>query len=217
MRTRLVATSLALLACLAAALPAVTAAAQSAGAWEIGPTVRGRNMSVGMPAAPTPQRSGWSFDFPNPHPRAGHVHYVTAPTGPLDGKSRIVVRFRIDAAPGVRLAPRESPQSPATLTLYFQRRGDNWSARGRYESYRWYVPGRAVIPLAPGTHTVTVRLDEEWGNVNSTTSFQDPAAFRAALEDTARLGIAFGSTTLRSHGVYATGPARFTLLALDIE
>ena len=107
MRTRLVATSLALLACLAAALPAVTAAAQSAGAWEIGPTVRGRNMSVGMPAAPTPQRSGWSFDFPNPHPRAGHVHYVTAPTGPLDGKSRIVVRFRIDAAPGVRPGEHE--------------------------------------------------------------------------------------------------------------
>ena len=217
MRTRLVATSLALLAGLAAALPAVTAAAQSAGAWEIGPTVRGRNMSVGMPAAPTPQRSGWSFDFPNPHPRAGHVHYVTAPTGPLDGKSRIVVRFRIDAAPGVRLAPRESPQSPATLTLYFQRRGDNWSARGRYEHYRLYAAHAHRVELSPGEHEISLPLDgRSWKSVQSATGADAPAQFADALANAERVGFVFGGGLSAGHGVYATGPARFHLLSFRI-
>ena len=193
------------------------AATPPANSWEIGPIIRGKNYSVGMPLRPAATQDGWTFDFPVGSRKAGHVHYVTFDPGRLSAASRIVVRYRVDAAPGTRFLPQEQPNRPGTVSLFLQRRGDNWSARGRYESYRWYVPGRAVIPLAPGTHTVTVRLDEEWGNVNSTTSFQDPAAFRAALEDTARLGIAFGSTTLRSHGVYATGPARFTLLALDIE
>ena len=207
--------TLATLAAAALATP-VLAALPPAGAWEIGPSIRGRNYSVGMPTQPAPARGGGvAFDFPIAG--RGQVDAMITDVGPLAGARQITMRYRIDAARGTRFVPFERPNEPATVSLYFQRRGDNWSARGRYESYRWYVPGRAVIPLAPGTHTVTVRLDEEWGNVNSTTSFQDPAAFRAALEDTARLGIAFGSTTLRSHGVYATGPARFTLLALDIE
>jgi len=200
----------------AAALPVAVAAMPPAQAWEIGPSIRGHNYSVGMPAQPIAARGGGvAFDFPVAG--RGQIDAMITNVGPLAGARQITMRYRIDAARGTRFVADETPDQPATVSLYFQRRGDNWTARGRYGSYRWYVPGRAVIPLEPGVHTVTVRFDEPWGNVNGVVNSQDPAGYRAALEDTARLGIAFGSSGLRSHGVYATGPARFTLLALDIE
>ena len=206
------------LAALLAAAIAAPAVAQmpSAQAWEIGPWIRGRNYSPGIPAQPSPARGGGvMFEFPIAG--RGQVDAMTTAIVPLRGARQITMRYRIDAAPGTRFIADERPNEPATVSLYFQQRGDNWSARGPYASYRWYVPDQAVIPLAPGERSVTVRFDEPWGNVNSVLNSQDPAGFQAALADTARLGIAFGSNGLRSHGVYATGPARFTLLALDIR
>lgn len=158
---------------------------------------------------------GLGFDFPIAG--RGQIDAMTTAVGPLAGAHQITMRYRVDAAPSTRFIPDEAPTETATVSLYFQQRGDNWSARGRYASYRWYVPARAVMPLASGEHTVTVRFDEPWGNVNGVPNTRDPAGYRAALADTASLGIAFGSLGMRSHGVYATGPASFTLLSLDIS
>ena len=200
----------------AAALPVAIAAMPPAEAWEIGPWARGRNYSVGMPAHPVAARGGGvAFDFPVAG--SGQIDAMVTNVAPLAGARQITMRYRIDAARGTHFVADETPDQPATVSLYFQRRGDNWSARGRYGSYRWYVPIRAVIPLEPGVRTVTVRFDEPWGNVHGVKNSQDAAGYRAALEDTARLGVAFGSSDRRSHGVYATGPARFTLLDLEIE
>ena len=199
----------------ATALPVAVAALPPAAAWEIGPWVRGRNYSVGMPSQPAEAPGGGlTFQFPQ---RGGEIDALTTAVGPLAGAREITVRYRIDAARGTRFVPAETPDQTATVSLYFQRRGDNWSARGRYGSYRWYVPDSAVVPLGPGVHTMTVRLDEPWGNVNSVTNTLDPDGYAAALTNTARIGLAFGSAGLRSHGVYATGPARFTLLGFDVR
>jgi hypothetical protein len=156
-----------------------------------------------------------AMDFPAAG--AGEVDALTTAVGPLAGARRIVLRYRVDAAPRTRFIAVEAPNEPATVSLYFQQAGDNWSARGRFASYRWYAPSRAVIPLTPGLHTVTVQLNETWTNVNGQPNYVVPDGFAAALRNTARLGLAFGSSSLRSHGVYATGPARFTLLGLDID
>ncbi len=102
--------------------------------WTIGPIIRGRNYSRGMPLRPTPRPGGgWQVDLPQA-PRS--IHYVTFRHGSLVGKSRIVMRYRIEADPGVRIVPRTSPASPSMITLYIQQRGDDWSARGPYEAYR---------------------------------------------------------------------------------
>jgi len=209
---------------LAVAIPALylatasvaVAEIRSAAQWDIGPWVRGRNYSVGMPAHPTPGANG-SVSFAFPMAGSGEVDAMTTPVYPLDGAKQITIRYRIDAPRGTRFVPSEKPDQTATVSLYFQRARDTWTAKGKYASYRWYVPARAVIPLAPGEHTVTVRLDERWTNVNGQPNSSDPAGFRAALRDTSQIGIAFGSMGRRSHGVYATGPARFTLLDLDIR
>lgn len=60
--------------------------------WSIGPTIRGKNYSFRMPPTMAPVREGAAFDFPHPAPEAGHVHYVTTPTGSLADARRIVMR-----------------------------------------------------------------------------------------------------------------------------
>lgn len=206
---------LAFLALVLAATPAV-GQMPSAGAWEIGPMVRGKNYSVGMPAHPSPGPGG-SLVMDFPAAGAGEVDALTTAVGPLAGARKITLRYRVDAAPRTRFIAVETPNEEATVSLYFQQAGDSWSARGRFASFRWYVPAHAVIPLRPGLHTVTVHLNETWTNVNGHPNNAVPEGFAAALRNTARLGLAFGSSSRRSHGVYATGPARFTLLSLDIE
>lgn len=198
------------------ALPA-TATAQPAYAWEIGPIDRGRNISVGMPSRPTPAGRGWYFDFPYPREAAGHVHYVTFRPGAIIGKSKIVVRYRVEAARGVRFIARDTPAQPATVSLYFQRRGDNWTGRRQHEFFRWFAPPATVRQIKPGEHEITVSLrDGMWGSVLGKPASANRAAFDSALAQTDRIGLVFGSASRRGHGVYATGPARFTLISFRI-
>ena len=195
----------------------VRAATARAAEWEIGPIVRGRSLSPGMPATPRIEDGRAVFDIPSPTPRAGHVHYVTRTTGPLTGARRIVLRYRIEGVPGVRILSQEDPGLQGELTLYFQRRGDNWTARGRYGTYRWYAPAATMMPLTPGTHEVVVPLDAEWKSVHSATRSAAPEAFADALANAGRVGFVLGSSGGRGHGVFATAPARFTILDFRVE
>jgi len=215
MRKILLAASLAL----AAIIPAFAlqpANPADANAWEIGPIDRRGNDSVGMPDRPTQGRRGWYFDFPYPNVGAGHVHYVTFQHGPLTGKRRIVMRYRVDAARGVRFVPRQTPQAPATISLYFQRRGDNWTARGRYAGYRWYAPVGSVREITPGEHEMVVEFDGRWTSVMGVPASQDPRGFREAMAEAHRVGFVLGSRDLRGHGVFATGPARLTVTSFQV-
>lgn len=206
-----------LLAALAlAAVPFATlAAGPAASQWEIGPIIKGRNYSVGMPPTLEPGRDGPAFDFPYPDAAAGHVHYVTVPVGSLESARRITLTYRIDAARGVRFVPQETPDERAMLSLYFQRAGDRWTARTPH--HRWYAPNDRVMPLTPGTHTVSIALDEPWIAMMGGDGHSLPAAFARAKAETAEVGFVFGSAGLRGHGVFATGPARFTVLDFEIE
>ena len=199
-----------------AATPGAMLMAQTAGAtWSIGPTVRGKNHSPGLPATMRGTPEGAAFDFPYPRASAGHVHYVTAPAGSLAGASRMVIRYRIDAAPGTRFVAQEDPQGTATISLYFQRAGDTWTMRT--PRYRWYSPEDRLVPLSPGTHEIAIDFDEEWHAMTHERRSAIPGAFEAALARAERVGFTFGSAPLRGHGVYATGPARFTLLDFRVE
>ena len=197
---------------------AVFAATPVAQQWEIGPTIRGKNYSVGMPRTPVPTRNGWYFDFPYDRNTDGHVNAVTFAPESLRNKSRIVVRYRVQAASGTRFVPQEQPTLPGTVSIFIQRRGDNWSGRGRHEFYRWYAPTDTVRTIAPGVHRIIVDLaDPRWGSVQGRSTAANPAAFDATLGDVARIGLVFGSTSARAHGVFATAPARFELLDFTIE
>ncbi len=152
-------------------------------------------------------------------PRAGRGEWDALTTGiyPLKGFEKVTVRYRIDAAPGTRFVAVEDSRTAPTISLYLQRARDNWTAKGKYASYRWYAPKHTLMPVTPGDHTITIRFDDVWTNVAHRPNTEHQQAYDAALANTARFGFAFGTPLLRSHGVAATGAARFTLLSVDFE
>jgi hypothetical protein len=191
------------------------AAASDPRAWTIGPVIRGRNYSVGMPLHPTARRGGgWHIDIPR---LPGSVHYVTFPHGPLAGKRRIVLRYRIEAARGARLLASSDGRSPGMITLYFQRRGDNWSGRGRFETYRWYATFATQTPRGPGNYAIVAPLDGPWTAVETSRAPTSPAAFRQALAAAGQVGFVLGGGDGFGHGVSATGPARLIVTDFRVE
>lgn len=127
------------------------------------------------------------------------------------------MRYRVDAAPRARFAAQEDPEQAATVSLYFQRRGDSWSGKRHFEFYRWYAPAQTVKQVARGEYEISGSLsDSNWTSVLGRPVATNPAAFEAVLAQTDRIGIAFGSSSARAHGVYSTLPARFVLLEFRI-
>jgi hypothetical protein len=197
------------------AASAPTPTGQGAAAWTIGPIVRGRNHSRGAPLHPTPRpRGGWQIELPR---APGSVHYVTFPHGSLAGKSRIVMRYRVEADPGVRIVPPSDPNGPSIITLYFQRAGDNWSGRGRFEAYRWYATFASQRPISPGDHVMVASLGGNWTAVERSSARTSPAAFRDALANADQVGFVLGGGDGYGHGVYATGRARLIVTEFRIE
>jgi hypothetical protein len=179
--------------------------------WQIGPIIRGKNYSPGMPSHPTAASSGWSFNFP---PQDG-VHYVTTSlNGPPTSHGEAKVRFSING-PG-RLVPTQG-DPPARIRLFLQRRGDNWSGLRAYEFYRWWSVNNIV--LAAGQYELTAPLlPDQWFSVFGKRG-DHPAAngqFAAAVADIEAVGQTFGGM-FAGHGVFAVhGPSRFTLESYEI-
>lgn len=195
--------------------PAVAGEGPAASQWDIGPVIKGRNYSVNMPRTLYETREGPSFDFPYRSRAAGHVHYVTVPVRSLEGAKRITMTYRIDARPGTQFVGQQYQDSPGALSLYIQRAGDRWNRKTPF--HRWYSPHNRVVKLTPGTHTISISLDEPWIAVLGGDRKTRPNEFAAALRDASRVGFTFGGRGGRGHGVYATDPARFTVLDFRIE
>jgi hypothetical protein len=189
--------------------------ASAASAWEIGPVIRGRNYSQGVPLHPLQRANGaWSIELPR---APGSIHYVTFPYGTLSGKHRMVMRYRIEAAQGVRILPVTAPQLPSIITLYFQRAGDNWTGTGRFEAYRWYATFASQSPIMPGEHVMVAPLDGNWTAVETSSARTSRAAFRDALAQADRVGFVLGGGDGYGHGVFATGPARLVVTDFRVE
>ena len=185
------------------------------GAWVIGPITRRGNQSRGMPLHPSRAAGGGlRIDLPLP---PGSVHYVTYRHGSLAGKRRIVMRYRVEAAPGVRIVPRTEPGGPSIITLYFQRAGDNWSGRGPFEGFRWYATFASQSPITPGEHVMVAPLSGNWTAVKTSSARSNPIAFRSALAAADQVGFVLGGGDGYGHGVFATGPARLVVTEFRVE
>ena len=179
-----------------------TAAPPPASLWTIGPiTPRGGNRSHGTPLHPIagPGRA-WHFDIPGP---GGSANYVTFHHGSLAAKSRIVMRYRAETAPGARIVPRTNPRGPSIITLYFQRRGDNWTGRGPFEAFRWYATFASQMPISAGDHEIVAPLSGNWTGVTRSNVRNNPVAFRAALAEADQVGFVLGGGDGYGHGVFA--------------
>jgi hypothetical protein len=197
------------------AAPAGAAVPSDAEAWTIGPIIRGRNYSQGVPLHPVARRGGgFHIDLPR---APGSVHYVTFSHGPLAGKSRIVLRYRLEIEPGAQLLAASDGKSGSMITLYFQRAGDNWSGRRRFEAYRWYATFATQAPIRPGSNEMVAPLSGLWTAVETSSARNNPEAFRAAIEETDQVGFVLGGGDGYGHGVFATGRARLIVTDFRVE
>ena len=176
--------------------------------WQIGPIIRGKNYSPGMPSQPTAEGTGWSFSFP----AQDGVHYITTPlTGSVICRRAVKARFAF-TGPG-RLVPTQG-DPPALIRLFLQRRGDDWSGAGVHEYYRWWSVGH--VELTEGEHELVAPLaPNQWLSVFGKRGDQFGAAeqFTTAMADLQAVGLTFGGT-FAGHGVFAVErPARFTLMS----
>jgi hypothetical protein len=194
--------------------PAVTAGvelATDAGGWEIGPIIDGRNYSDGMPLRPYREGDHWYFDFPL---SPGSVHYLTYRFGSLNGRSRIVMKYRIEMDDTTLLVPPCCPNFISVgPTPYIQRKSDDWNTDG----YRWWASYASPMPITPGEHELTVQLDGPWTSVFTKTAATDPSSFAKAKENADRIGFTFGGGDGLGHGLFATAPARFVLESFRVE
>ena len=179
--------------------------------WEIGPIIDGKNYSVGVPIRPTQTTDGWAFDFPQ---AGGHVGYITYKYGSLNGKSRIIMRYRIEADPMVQFLPKCCPQLLGQgPTMYLQRDNDDW----REEGGRWWATFNSPWPIVPGEFELNIPLNANWTSVYTWTAEGKPSEFAKAKADAERIGFTFGGGDGYGHGTYATGPARMVVTSFVVE
>jgi hypothetical protein len=127
------------------------------------------------------------------------------------------MRYRIEQDPGVRIVPATAPELPSIITLYFQRRGDDWSGAGRFEAYRWYATFASQSPITAGEHEIAAPLNGNWTAVESSSAHNNPTAFREAIDAADQVGFVMGGGDGYGHGVYATGRARLVVSEFRVE
>lgn len=193
--------------------PAPATAMMTATDWEIGPIIKGQNYSSKMPLHPTQTAEGFEINFPYPTADAGHVHYVTRPTGSLANKTRVVIKYRIDGPADLDVSPTKSPEFVSLLTLYFQRKNDDWNTDG----YRWWASFATVMDLKPGEHTITADLNANWTSVMTYTATNQPSLFAQAKAEASRIGFTFGGGDGLGHGVFASAESKFVVLDFRVE
>lgn len=183
---------------------AKTVAPVPVGAWEIGPTINGRNYSRGLSRV-SQFRNGWGFAIgPNAEP-----HYVTFRHGSLRGKRQIRMRFRVEGPAGAKIHGAKCPLgSPSAVTLYFQTGNDNWSIDGA----RWWATF-ASVPLHGliGETEIVAPLNAKWTSVSTKTAQNSPNEFAMAKANADRVGFTFANCEGYGHGARATVPVRFVV------
>jgi hypothetical protein len=122
--------------------------------------------------------------------------------------------YKVDLAQGVSLRPADTPGVPR-VTLFFQRAGDDLTAKGPYEAYRWYASFSAQ-PVVAGTHTIEARFDQNWGAVLTSTAQNNPQVYQSALAQADRIGFVLGGGGGAGHGILADGPATLTVLSYEV-
>jgi hypothetical protein len=199
---------------LAVIASATVATVPQASGWVIGPIIKGKNYSAEVPLHPSATGEGlFHIDLPE---APGSVHYVTFRHGSLEGKHRIVLRYKLETARGVSVTASSAPGGAALITPYFQRAGDNWSGRGPFESYRWYATF-ATQTLAPGTYEIIAPLGANWTAVGTSSARSNPAGFRDAVANADEVGFVLGGGSGYGHGVHATGQARLVVTDFSVE
>lgn len=171
-----------------------------------------------QPAHPVNVAQGWQVSIPvnvGPFPcksdqnaKCPALHYVMVPvSSPLTGAKGLRMTGQVvlsgDPTFGWRTEPSNQGTSPASVRLWFQRKGDNLSGSGAYQYYRWWSNPAAVQLQPGGALDLTVNLDPAlWSSVLGRFGTASPADFAKALAKVGNVGMTFGGGSFFGHGVY---------------
>ncbi|MGA9892667.1 MAG: hypothetical protein WBQ55_09980 [Xanthobacteraceae bacterium] len=153
-----------------------------------------------------------NFSFPAaPH----GVHYVVEPppAGIALGKT-ITMSFTLTGT-GTLMPSDTTDTPPATVGLYLNQSGDNFSGHGASAEERLWC-GRISVPAA-GSYTTSCVLDPtKWTGVYGANP--TAAQFQQLLSNLYAVGFSFGGQYFAGHGVYVTnGTVSFTFNSYTIQ
>lgn len=146
--------------------------------------------------------SGFRFDFPR---SPGYVNYAMYNINrAISGE--MVCTFQVTGiAPVFNAILRDQTAAfpPPGFRLWFQRKGDDWSATIGGGSYRWWSTDRRNLADELGTvRAIQVPLTpDRWTNVIGRSGTADPGGFAAALQNCGSVGMTFGGGNFAGHGV----------------
>ena len=149
---------------------------------------------------------GVQFAFPvNPN----HVNIVV---GGVSGakKTGVAATYEVTgSAPQFAFVPEATNTcgGPATVQLYFQQAGDDFSGAGVKQYYRWWSTARQTLAL--GAQNWVVNFDPSlWSSVlgvRGDSSVVATQGFAAALNGMQWAGFTFGGGCFAGHGVWLNG------------
>lgn len=181
------------------------------GDWDFGPTVGGKLYSYDEDGRPISMRrtgdGDLAFDIPG---SPGQVDYLTAGGFDLRRFDGLRLVYGLEGRGTVK--PVGDSYVTARVRLFFQRQGDDWTGRGRFEHYRWWsvafgelVEAERVVIQAELHHSL-------WTSVYGQT---DRSSFEDAMRECRAVGMTFGGT-YAGHGVRVRdGNATFVLRSFE--
>lgn len=134
--------------------------------------------------------------------------------GSLRGKKQIRMRFRVEGPKDAIIHGAKCPiDSPSAVTLYFQRKGDNWATDGA----RWWASFAKVTLRGPVPDTeIVAPLNANWTSVLKMNAENNPHEFAAAKVGADRVGFTFANCTGLGHGARATVPVKFVVTSFEV-
>lgn len=171
--------------------------------WFFGPIIDGENYTKGMPARPTAAGQGFTFDFKNAPSEVDAVIKKNPPS--LVGMKGLKLNYTVT---GSGFMAAGETNVPGRVGISLQRKGDNWSGSGQYQQYRLYSQSRPLLVAGSGQVVATTWIDVK-GKVVS------PAVVSTVVANLDNYSVVFGGS-FASHGVYATQPASFTMVNIEV-
>lgn len=163
----------------------------------IGPWIKGFSRSKGYPMRPERMGNGWAVRFkPNRRLNAVLDYDFRIPRGATQLVFSYVAQIE-------SVKPAEVPDGEPLVSLVLQRKGDNWTGKGKREFYRLYSP---AFPLKSGPAKHTIPLTGWTGVYGREGDMAD------VIEHMSNIAVAFGHSAGRAHGV--TGKGMFALTEL---
>ena len=198
------------------------------------PSLWDTDWSVGTPPHPTPYSNGsWlrrraggvrrrhRADVQEPALVPARQHNRREPGRDASGALAVDVEVEPTPAPTYNFALDPTPPcagDKALVSLYFQRRGDDYYAEGDLQYYRWW--SKQVIYLDGLTSAkLSVSLEiANWQSVYVSGDKAPPAMFAAAMADPIAVGLAFGGLCGSHHGLNVSGgTSRITVLSYRMQ